>query len=835
MISSRRHAGAFTLFTHAECVYTLFMRFRLSFVLLATFFLASTSLAEPSPHELLSALNALQLNPQQVFTVTARDRIELRKADIVLSFQDGKIAFFQTFEGRVTGFVFSGIGHILARPRDPVEKQQLARSVGTPVLDQQFLSAYIRFTDDTEQSLLNELQRAGLSPSTDRNTAILWQANIARLNPSHSTRILLEQFTRAPKHFFHAGIDGVVTGPFDVLLDDMREDNVFLGQPRAVNKISYYDVWAAYRSASSSAPDPPMHFDALRYRLDTVIRPNHSLEGDTSVLFKTTVSSDRFLFVQLSRSLKVESVALENGADLPFLQNEGLTQQEINTRGEDTLCVFLPLFPEAGSEFTIHFRYSGNVIEDAGNGVLVVNARESWYPRYGDTSEFAEYEMAFHWPKRLRMVASGVKSNEHEEGEFRSATWKTEFPVPEAGFNLGEYASTSISSGTYTIDVYANKQLEDVLAHILSVPDVESTRSPRYPSLGGNSKSDISMPPPSPADTLKQLARDIDSSIHYYELYSGPFPFHQLGVSQIPGAFGQGWPGLLYLSTFSYLPQDAQSRAGLSYTSQAMFHDVIPFHEVAHQWWGNVVGWSSYRDQWINESIASYLSLLFADSQKNPQRNLRGWLDNFRKRLTTKEEGEDRAPGDIGPLTAGMRLSSSRSPQGYNEVVYTKGPWIIHMLRELLRQPNSNDPDARFIALLHTLVTKYAHTSLSTGELQKEIETVMTPKMDLEGGRSLEWFFAEYVRGTGIPHYKIEFTAKPSEKGFHIRGKLLATGVPRSFIAPVPVYAVTSLGKSTFLGTVVTTGEETSFSFNSPSEPRKLQIDPQMTLLCIPE
>ena len=163
--------------------------------------------------------------------------------------------------------------------------------------------------------------------------------------------------------------------------------------------------------------------------------------------------------------------------------------------------------------------------------------------------------------------------------------------------------------------------------------------------------------PPSPAGFLKQLAREIDSSIRFYELYSGPFPFRNLGVSQIPGAFGQGWPGLLYLSTLSFLPDEAQYRAGLSPTGRAFFTDVVPFHEVAHQWWGNVVGWSSYQDQWIDEAIAEYLALQFADSKKTQDHPLNTWLTNYRKRLTTKAEGEDRAPGDIGPVIAGRRLN----------------------------------------------------------------------------------------------------------------------------------------------------------------------------------
>src|SRR5271166_1017122 len=811
---------------------------RLGHVLLVLGFLFPSvcRAADASPRELLSALNALQIDGQHVYTVSIKDRVELRKADAILAFQDGKIAFFQSFEGRITGFAFSGVGHVLTLPRDPIERQQVARFLGAPVLDQQFLSAYVRFTDDTGQELLRELQRAGLASTPDEQFASLWQDSLERLNPSHSLRILIENYSSAPAHFFHAGIDGALTGPFDILLDPMHSDTFSVGQPRTVGKNTYYDIWAAYPLAET--PPYPVDFDALHYHIDTTIHPDNSLDGTSSIDFRALSGSQQFLGIQLSRALKITAITGQNGEPLTFFQNEGLTEREINTRGQDTLLVFLPKTPPQGATFTLNFRYSGNVIVDAGNGVLFVGARENWYPHFGDASEFAFYDLTFHWPKRLRLVATGTKSAEREEGDSRVATWSTEIPVPEAGFNLGEYASSSLASENRTIEVYANKQLEEMLMARLSQFEPPAETPPYGANPNPQLGTDHHPTPPSPASILKQLAREIDSSVRFEELYSGPFPFRNLGVSQIPGTFGQGWPGLLYLSTYSFLPEEAQSRAGLSTAGRSFFNDVVPFHEVAHQWWGNVVGWSSYRDQWITESIAEYLALLFADTQKNPDHALNAWLDRYRKRLTTKADGEDRPPADIGPVSIGRRLTSSHSPEAYNVVVYAKGTWILHMLREMLRQPgaaNGKDPDARFIALLHTLVAKYARSALTTADFQREVESVMTPRMDLEGGRSMEWFFAEYVRGTGIPHYKVQFTSRHTEKGVQIHGQLLQSGVPRSFIAPVPIYASTGIGRTVFLGTVVTTGDETNFTFTAPTAPHKLQIDPHMTLLCVSE
>lgn len=813
------------------------MRLRLAIgLLLLCFSFSSSAAAASSPRDTLAALNALRLDPDKIYSISQPDRIELHAGDMAMALEAGKLAFYQPFEGHITGFVFSGIGHSLAIPHDPAEKQQMARFLGTPILDQTFVSIYARFTDDTAKELLTQFKQASLQPGPDASFVALWQSNIERLNPSHSLRILLEKYSASPRHYFHAGIDGILTGPFDVLVDPMRPENFMLGQPRVVNHVPYYDVWTSYAMPGFSPP--PTSFDALRYQINTTIHPDDSIEGDTLVDFRALTGGEGILFVQLARALKVDSVALASGETLPFFQNEGLTEQEARTRGDDTLCIFLSSPPRAGDTFTLRFRYRGDVIENYGNSVLFVGARSSWFPHFGDPASFATYDLTFRWPKHLRLVATGEKSGEHEEGDFRVAHWKPNRPVAQAGFNLGEYQTVSVSSAGHTVEVDANKLLEEaILARLarstMAVEDFH--RGARAENPGAPINIVPPPPTPSPADALKSLAREVDSSINFYEKYCGPFPFRSLAVSQIPGTFGQGWPGLLYLSTYSFLPAEAQELAGLTQTSQESFTDIIPVHEVAHQWWGNLVAWSSYRDQWIDEGLAVYLALLFADSQKNPVRTLQTWLTRYRKRLVTKDPDSDLAPAEIGPVYVGNRLSSSKSPDAYDVIVYCKSAWIFHMLREMLREPNSRDPDARFIALLHTLLAKYDQKALSTEALQREVEAVMTKKMDLEGGRSMEWFFQQYVYSTGIPRYRLEFTTRRGEKGFQVRGKLFQTGVPRSFIAPVPLYVATGAGHTTYLGTVLSSGEETSFAFTSSSQPHKIVIDPHMTLLAVTE
>ena len=808
------------------------MRLAAAFFLLWSLTAAQPSRsAERTAHQLYDAINTLRLDPASAYQIKPEHRIELRRGDAKISFEQGELIFFAPLDSEITGAVFAGRGHILTLPRDTIEKQQMARFLDSPILDQDFASAYVRFTDTTSADLLRQLQAAGLQPQSDNAATSRWEPILSHLNAVHSLRIFCGTLLATPRPYFYASLDGIATGPFDVVLDSMRAEPFLLGQVRTTEGSAYYDVCASYKLPDAIPMTP--NFRPLRYSIETSILPDHSLDATATVDLRALGAGQRFLTFALSRALNVESVTGADGQKLEYFQNQDMTPQERSVRGNDFLFVVLPRSVARDSDFSIRFHYRGNIIADAGNDVFFVGARESWYPHFGDSSDFAAYDLTMRWPRKLRLVATGAKIDEHEEGDSRVGHWKTEKPVSVAGFNLGEYASSSVTYPNYSIDVYANRQVEQQLAkHLASSVNSEiAPLGPRRTIL--NMNQDLQPLPPNPATALKQLGKDIDASIRFYETYSGPFPFHNLSVSQIPGTFGQGWPGLLYISTYSFLSSDVQRRAGLSSSSQEHFSELVPFHEVAHQWWGNVVGWSSYRDQWIDEAIANYLALLFADMHKNPDHTLHVWLQRYRQRLIEKAPNADQPAGEVGALALGSRLNSSKSPEAYDDLIYAKGAWVIHMLREMLRQTGAN-PDARFNALLRTLVTKYAYRALSTQDLRREIESVMTSSMDLEGGHSMEWFFEQWVQGTGIPHYRAEFTVHKSDSGtgYSIRGKLFQENVPQSFIARVPLYASTPGARPVLLGTVVAAGPETQFRFSSSTSPHKLLIDPQMTLLC---
>ena len=798
---------------------------------------AAARTASAGPREIYQALNALRVESGQVYYV--KD-LHLRRDAVRITLVEGKLAFLSACEGRLTGAVFIGHGHVLALPRDPMEKQQLARFLGAPLLDQQFFRAYFRFTDDSGEELLRQLREAGTQATEEPSFRDEWNLTIANLNPWHSLRILTDWLATSPRPYFYAGLAGEMTGPFDVLVDNRRSEQVLLGQPRWVAGERYYDVWASFRRAPegaepASAASP---FGPLAYSLETSILADHSLEGTALLTLKAVRSGERMIPLELSRYLTVQSAEDAEGRPLVFFQNEAVNRHEIAQRGNDALLVVLAAAPSAGEQFRLRITYRGSVISDAGNGVYFVGERGSWYPHISGTANFVDFELTFRWPRRLQLVATGKKLEEREEGDSRMGRWRSEVPMPVAGFNLGEYATETVDSGGLKVELYANRQLEQAIldrfrGKMIVVPMAPlSTKRSQPPFI-----SPIPLPesPPSPAAVLHQLGLDIAEAARFCERFNGPFPYKRLAVSQIPGTFGQGWPGLVYLSTLAFLSPDAQQRAGISARVQEHFTQIVPYHEVGHQWWGNLVGWDSYRDQWIHEGLSNYIALLYADTKKTPERALNIWLARYRNELTAKEPGHDAPAEDAGPLMLGYRLRSSRSPSGYDRVVYGKGTWVFHMLRMMLRDPETKEPDARFIQLLRSLLEARRYQAVTNEDLQRAVEAVMTPAMALEGGRSMDWFFDQWVRSNGIPRYSVEFTVRPQGNGFLVRGTLKQSGVPDTFLAAVPLSAAGPNGKALPLGTVITTGDRTAFRLVSRVPLKRILIDRQLTLLCVTE
>src|SRR5271167_1470949 len=144
-----------------------------------------------------------------------------------------------------------------------------------------------------------------------------------------------------------------------------------------------------------------------------------------------------------------------------------MSRHDILQRGNDALLAVLPAPAKADEEFRLQVKYRGNVISNAGNEVEFVGEHGTWYPHVGGGDHFSLFDLSFRWPKRFTLVATGVRSELHDEGEAKTGRWRSEVPFAVAGFNLGEYKMESAGGSGPRVAMYANRQLEDAILALL--------------------------------------------------------------------------------------------------------------------------------------------------------------------------------------------------------------------------------------------------------------------------------------------------------------------------------------------------------------------------------
>jgi hypothetical protein len=564
---------------------------------------------------------------------------------------------------------------------------------------------------------------------------------------------------------------------------------------------------------------------------------------------------ERMLLFELSRYLKIDAVEAD-GRPVDFIQNPAIEGTALRRKGNDLVALVFPSPLAAGQQLKLRFTYAGDVLSEAGNGLLYVGERGTWYPNFGLSP--AQFDMEFHYPANWTLVATGkqvsragrdadedeAETNPEAVGE-KVSRWSSERPIPVAGFNLGKYVRAEAKAGNVLVEAFGTKGVEKSFPKAQSQV-MDQPVLPGAPSLRGRSMTPmvITPAPPSPAHDTQAVADRAAKAIANFSQWFGPYPYSSLALTQMPGDLSQGWPGLVFLSSFAFLSPQEQADLRLDPVARELDSQVL-VHETAHQWWGDLVLWRSYRDQWLSEGLANYASLLMLEQQKPAQ--FRQVLEQYRHDLLSKNKDGEWLR-DAGPVTLGQRLESSHFPRGYEAISYERGTWLFHMLRSMLRDSeaasrsrkgrassavNAEEP---FFRALRKIRERYAGKSITTEELVQGFEDELPRPLWYENRPNLNWFLEGWIKGTAIPELEareIRFIEKAGVTT--VTGVIVQKDVPNDLVTAVPVYATTAGNAQVFLGEVLADGAETAFRLTAPSDVRKILLDPKQTILTAPK
>jgi len=807
---------------------------------------ALDSAKSPSPKSLGPAeslylkLRSVGLDPARVYKVR---EASLERAGLHISLDDGIIAFTQDAGGHITGAFFKGEGEVLLFPPDTTERASLALFTGAAILEEKFSTAYFRFNDN----VFSELQSA-LRPAEDATSfASAWNPTANNLAQGDALRLLFT-FSRdlppaetpaANDHFLHAYLEGEKLGAFDARYDSLLSEQVAAGQHKTVAGEDFYNVWVSFPVAArpgavttdrDADADPTPEVGISQFKVQATIKLPTELDGNAVLSVAAHKDTGRMLLFELSRFLQVKQVQ-EDGHPVEFIHNQAIEGSQLARRGNDVLAVFLAAPLQAGQNIELSFDYSGSVLSEAGNGLLYVGAHGNWYPSLGFA--MAPFDLQFHYPVGWTLVATGRRSEANSTGAEQFSRWVTDRPVPVAGFNLGKFSQFTTHAGKVDVVTYATNAVEKGFAGTSAsdtkVPDIFKLPSSAV-SLGT-----ITLETPSPAENEQMVGAVSAKALDFYARCFGPFPYNQLALTQFPGTESQGWPGLIFLSSYAFMNPQQLERMESDPGRRLMSEQIIA-HETAHQWWGDLVTWRGYRDQWIMEALANYSALMLLES-RNPAQ-FRQVMHTYRDDLLVKNR--DGVPlMNAGPVTLGLRLSSSQSPDAYEAISYGRGTWLFQMLRTMMRDADrkggtlrsQQKEDEPFLRALRRLRTEYEGRAINTAQLMAVLESELPSSLRYEGHSSLAWFYESWVNGTAVPAFSlrgVRFTDKAGST--LITGTIVQDEAPDSLVTAVPLYASVA-GRSVFLGHVFAEGKETAFRLSGPMGVRKVLLDPEQTLL----
>jgi hypothetical protein len=831
---------------------------------------AARAAAENSPEKPAEALylqlGEVGLDPTRVYQVRGAS---LDRSAVHITLEDGTIGFTQDVMGRITGAFFEGYGEVLLTPPNEVERRSISLFTGMAILEEHFATAYFRFNDDAESELRPDLR----ATENKREFVERWGATAQNLANADATRLMMTFSRMLPvkgntnsaeradsvgpvskaDQFLHARLQGTKLGVFDVYFDSAAAEQVQAGQAKAAeNGGLYYDIWTSFAPgdaevsrasrertpASENEKRRPGRVEVRHYTITTEVQPPKEIHARARVQLDVREGGPRMLLFELSRFLQVESVKLDSQL-VEFIHNPAVEGTQLSRRGNDLLAVILPEPARAGQKIDLEFVYGGEVLAEAGSGLLYVGARGTWYPNRG--MAMADFDLEFHYPPDWILVATGKPTptlpgaTTPKVDGLQASRWVSERPIPLAGFNLGKYKVATVKAGNVAVETYATNGVErdfpsPKIQLIGPIPN-DPTYRPRQLVVPSR---------PSPARNEVTVGEAAARAIEFYADRFGPYPYSHLALTQMPGRDSQGWPGLVFLSSYAFLNQE--QREQLHYQpDRILLQQSIPAHETAHQWWGDLVTWNSYRDQWFSEGLANYCALMMLQ-EKDPA-GFRQVMEKYREDLIAKNK-DGMSPMEAGPVTLGVRLLSSRFPEGYEEILYGRGTWLFHMLRTMLKDTqeggrkgqSSGSKEEPFVRALRKVRERYQGRSISTGELLDVFAEDLPPALRYEGRSSLDWFLKSWINGTSLPKLElrgVKFT--PKGAGLVVTGIILQKDAPQDLVTSVPVYTLVGGKQMVLLGRVFADGEESSFRLSAPAGAHKIVLDPNETVLTSPK
>ena len=518
------------------------------------------------------------------------------------------------------------------------------------------------------------------------------------------------------------------------------EDISLFDRARGRNVSVYASPETLAQRGEFFSEDDDAAYDVEHYDLDLRFEPLRSwVTGRAQVRLRTREQPLNTLTMKLGEPLTISSVTSPELGPL-------LTLRIVR---QNNFIISLPRVVPPRTEIVLEIAYSGRLppqpldreaiavdgtLAPQGQGQaapgsqdeLVVIAeprfmysnRNQWYPQ-APTSDYATAAMRITVPSEYQLVASGTfvktalspaasDSPEKSEQRFvRTVEYRADRPV--------RYLSCVIS------------RFVPVGRAAAPGVNLEVVATPRQ--LRAN----------------RQTANRVADILKFYVARLGEAPYPDFTLAAIDDNLPGGHSPPYFAVLHQPLPTTPYSWTSDPVAFEGYSHFFLA-HEVAHQWWGQGVGWKNYHEQWLSEGLAQYSALLYAANDRGPDM-LRNLLLQMRDSALELN--------DQGPIYLGYRLGHLQNDgRIFRAITYNKSAVVLHMLRQVVG-------DDAFFRGLQRFYREFRFKKAGTDDFRRIFEA--------ESKLPLQRFFQKWIMGATLPKLRVTSRIEDAQQAAIVR------------------------------------------------------------------
>jgi aminopeptidase N len=514
----------------------------------------------------------------------------------------------------------------------------------------------------------------------------------------------------------------------------------------------------------------PHDFDIEHYRIAlTLDEETQSFDGETAISFSSSVDGFNTLTLD-TESFKVSSVTDDKGKTLDFTQGGGalvISLDRALTRNEAATLVIAYRATSIGTDKNVGLDFRGKTETNPQliNSLNWPDGARYWFPSFDHPGDWATHETIVTVKDAYRVVANGslVSNIVDPSSELRTVHWSQTRPQPTYLY--------SFAAGPY--NVLADKH-GDLPLHYWVYPGDEAV-------------------------ARQAFARTPELIAFFEDLYGTNFPWVKYDQIIVPGIDGGAESTSATLLGRRVIQYEREGDKGAS--------DWLLAHEIAHQWWGNLIGYRDWTHAWLAESFATHGEYLFILDDLGADE---GALYLLEYKNSYLKEAQDEF---IRPVVTHMW---DKPNDMFDQHSYEKGGIVLNMFQDLVGADT-------FKEILNSFLATHAYSNVTTDDFFETVRQVT--------GKDYSWFFDQWLLSPGHPALDVSYIWDKRRELLTMKVKQTqdtSAGVP-VFRLPIKVGITTRAGKQ--VESVWLTKKTHTFKFKVGEQPLMVRFDEGDVLL----